>query len=168
MSVVSPVDARQRRWEGLAGTVVSLAVLLGLLGIGGLQGGTAMVLDPAEPLGMSTSLLEGTPVHDYFWPGIFLLSLAVVSILTCVGLVFRWRWNWADRIENTVGFRWPWVSAVSIGGVLLVFEIIELFMIPFHPVMHPLLIAIAIAILCLASTRPVRSELRSEPTGLGS
>jgi hypothetical protein len=48
---------------------------------------------------------------------------------------------------------------VSIGGILLVFEVVELFMVPFHPVMHPLLIAGSMAILILALTPSARRYL---------
>jgi hypothetical protein len=66
-------------------------------------------------------------------------------------------------MESAIGYRWPWVDAMSVGGVLLVFEIIELFVVPFHPVMHALLIAVSIAIVALAVTPSARDHLRSEP-----
>jgi hypothetical protein len=59
-----------------------------------------------------------------------------------------------------VGYRWPWLGALSIGSVLLVFEIMELFMVPFHPVMHPLLIAASLAIITLILTPSARDFLR--------
>lgn len=132
------------------GSVVSLSVLLALLAIGASQGGVAMLTNPVDPLGLSPSFLEGTPVGDYFWPGVFLACIAAASVLTAVGLVFDWRWQWARPIERAVGFRWPWLGAVSTGSVLLTFEIIELFVVPFHPIMHPLLIAASAAIVLLA------------------
>ena len=96
---------------------------------------------------------------DYFWPGMFLLGIAVASVITIGGL-FGWRWPWAARIEAAVGYRWPWLGALSIGAVLLVFEIIELFLVPFHPVMHPLLIAASLAIIGLPLLPGARSFLR--------
>ena len=135
--------------------------LLVVLAIGAVQGGVAMVLDPTQPLGMSTTYLERTPIDDYVLPGLFLLAIAAASLLTSIGLVFDWRWRWAGAIESVVGFRWPWIGAMAIGSVLLTFEIVELFLVPFHPVMHPLLIAGSIAILGLASTRSMRDFLRA-------
>jgi hypothetical protein len=119
-----------------------------------------MVTNPIDPLGMPLEYLESAPVDDYFWPGMFLLGIAVASIITIAGL-FGWRWNWAARIEDAVGYRWPWLGALSIGSVLLVFEIIELFLIPFHPVMHPLLIAGSVAIIGLCLLPTARSYLRA-------
>lgn len=143
-------------------SIVSLAVLLLLLAIGALQGGIAMVTNPDDPLGMSPTYLEGTPVADYFWPGIFLLGIAVASLVTAIGLFIVWNWSWARPIEEFVGFSWPWLGAVSTGTILLAFEIIELFLVPFHPVMHPLLIAGSVAILILPNLPSGRAFLAVE------
>ena len=163
MSTAShPRASIQRRSHRLPGTIISLIVLLGVLTIGAIQGGVAMVADPIEPLGMPTSYLEGTPIDDYVLPGLFLLGIAIASVLTSVGLVFDWRWPWARAIEHTVGFRWPWIGAVAIGSILLVFEIIELFLVPFHPIMHPLLIAGSLAIIGLAFAPSAREHLAAD------
>jgi hypothetical protein len=143
------------------GTVTGLGVLLIVLIVGAVQGGVAMVTNPVDPLGMSLEFLEGAPVDDYFWPGLFLLGIALASGVITVGLFFRWDWRWAAAIEKAVGYRWPWIGAMSVGIVLLAFEIIELFLVPFHPVMHPLLIAGSSAIVILASTPSARRHLSS-------
>jgi hypothetical protein len=139
--------------------IVALTSLLGLLTIGALQGGIAMVVNPTEPLGMTVDYLDKTPIDDYFLPGLFLLGIAAASLITIAGLLLGWQWNWASPIESRIGYRWPWLGAVSIGGVLLVFEVIELFMVPFHPVMHPLLIAASLVILILALAPSARRYL---------
>ena len=142
-------------------TVISLIGLFAVLEVGAVQGGIAMVTDPLTPLGMPTRFLERTPIDTYFWPGIVLLVIAAASLLTIMGLLLGWRWRWAGGIERLVGFRWPWIGAIATGTILLLFEIIELFMIPFHPVMHPLLIAGSVAIITLAMTSSARSHLRT-------
>jgi len=136
-------------------------VLLGLLAIGALQGGIAMVVNPYTPLGMSAEFLDGAPVDTYFWPGVFLLGIAAASLLTLAGLVTGWRWRWAASIETAVGYRWPWLGTVAVGGVLLAFEIAEVFLIPFHPVMHPLLIAGSAGLIALALTPSARAHQRT-------
>lgn len=142
--------------------VTALAVLLGLLVVGALQGGLAMVANPIDPLGMSPDFLDNAPVDDYFWPGMFLLGIAAASVVTGVGLLFSWRWEWAAGIERFIGHRWPWIGAIATGVVLLVFEIIELFLVPFHPVMHPLFIAASLAIVALISTPSARRYFSTE------
>lgn len=154
------VDRAGRGVRRFPGPLVALIVLLGLLAVGAIQGGWAMVADPQTPLGMSTEFLEGTPISDYLLAGWFLLGIAAASLITVAGLLLPWRWGWARGIERVVGYRWPWVGAVSTGAVLLVFEILELFMVPFHPVMHPLLIAASVALVLLPFAPSVRKRLR--------
>ena len=159
MSVLTPTHSDTRDTGRRPAGIVALASLLGLLTVGALQGGIAMVVNPTEPLGMTVEYLDRAPVDDYYLPGLFLLAIAAVSIVTIAGLVYGWRWRWASSIESRIGYRWPWLGAVSIGGILLVFELIELFVVPFHPVMHPLLIAGSLAILILALTPQARRYL---------
>lgn len=119
-----------------------------------------MLADPLQPLGMSVSYLDGTPIDDYVLPGLFLLGIAAACLITIAGLLFRWHWKWAAPIERRMGYRWPWLAALTTGGVLLLFEIIELFVVPFHPVMHPLLIVGSLAIMALVMTPSARSHLK--------
>jgi hypothetical protein len=145
----------------IPGPVIALAVLLVLLTIGALQGGIAMVANPREPLGMTVEFLDDAPVHTYLWPGVFLLGIAAAAITTAVGLLTGWRWPWAARIEAFAGHRWPWLGSLAIGGVLLAFEIAELWLVPFHPVMHPLLIAASVALVALPCAQSARAHLRA-------
>ncbi|HEU4915112.1 MAG TPA: hypothetical protein VFV13_00940 [Acidimicrobiia bacterium] len=163
MTTASPTKETRRALRWPPGPVTALVLLLSFLVIGALQGGLAMVMNPIDPLGMSPEFLEGAPVDDYFWPGMFLLGLGAASILTVAGLLFEWRWEWAHPIEAAIGYRWPWIGAMAIGLLLLIFEIIELFMVPFHPVMHPLLIGGSLAILLLAVAPSTRRHLQTEP-----
>ena len=130
--------------------------LLALLAVGAVQGGIAMVRDPLTPLGMPTSFLDPAPIDTYFWPGVFLLAIAAASLLTITGLLSGWRWKWAAGVEKAAGYRWPWLGALAIGTIMLVFELVELFMVPFHPVMHPLLISGSLAIIWLTVTPSTR------------
>lgn len=53
------------------------------------------------------------------------------------------------------------MAAVATGAILLVFEILELFMVPFHPVMHPLLLIGSAGIMGIAYTPSARRHLKS-------
>ena len=165
MSVVAPsrrvVKARVSRKRRPVSIVV-LSMLLGILGIGTFAAARAMITNPLEPLGMTTEWLEKSPVDTYFWPGMFFLGMTLAILITLAGLVFHWPWKWARGIESRIGYRWPWIGAVSTGVVLLLFEIIELFLVPFHPVMHPLLIAGSLAIIGLPFTQSARQHFRVE------
>lgn len=156
-SARTPITRRFRRPPP---TVIALSVLFGLLAVGALQGGVAMVRDPQQPLGMSTGFLDRTPIDTYFWPGMFLLGIAAASILTFTGLLFDWRWAWAAAIETRIGHRWPWPGAMATAGVLLVFELLELYIVPFHPIMHPALIIASMVMLGLTLSTSTSEFLR--------
>ena len=79
------------------------AALMALLTIGALQGGIAMLMDPLQPLGMSVGYLEGTPIDDYVLPGLFLLGIAAVCLITIAGPLLPWDWKWAAPIERRIG-----------------------------------------------------------------
>ena len=162
MSVIAPsrgaTKTRVSR-KRLPVSLMVLSVLLGILVVGTLAAAWAMITNPLAPLGMTTEWLDNAPVDTYFWPGMFFAGMTLASLLTLAGLVFRWPWKWAQAIEFRIGYRWPWLGTVAIGVVLLAFEIIELFLVPFHPVMHPLLIAWSLAIIGLPFTRSARQHL---------
>lgn len=158
----SPQISSRRHYTWPPRPVIALAATLSLLAVGAIQGGWAMVTNPTSPLGMSLEFLERAPVEDYFWPGMFLLAIAAASVLAIPGLMLGWKWRWAAKIEAAVGYRWPWLASVSIGSVLLVFELIELFVVPFHPLMHPLLIAGSIVILGLPMLPSARVYLTAD------
>lgn len=143
--------------------VAWLAALLPTLGIVAMQGGIAMLLDPAEPMGMSSDLLHRTPIDNYLLPGIFLLAISAASLVTTVGIVFGWRWQWAEGIERRLGKRWPWIGAIAIALVLLVFELVEVYLFPFHPILHPLLILWTVAILVLAFSERTQDHFWTPP-----
>lgn len=142
-------------------TVGWLAFLLPTLAIVAFQGGFVMVMDQREPMGMTVELLERTPVDTFLWPGIVLLTLSAAALLATAGIVFGWHWRWAHRIESRIGFRWPWVASLAVGVVLLVFEVVEIYMIPFHPVLHPLLTVWSVGIILLTCAPATTNHLRA-------
>jgi hypothetical protein len=141
-------------------SIVVLSVLLAVLVVGTFAAAREMITNPLEPFGMTTEWLDKSPVDTYFWPGMFFLGMTLAALLTLAGLIFRWPWKWAQGIESRIGYRWPWLGAVSTGVVLLLFEIIELFVVPFHPVMHPLLLAGSLAIIGLPLTHSARQHFQ--------
>lgn len=142
-------------------TVGWLAFLLPVLAIVAFQGGYVMVTDPLGPMEMTVEMLKRAPVDTFFWPGVFLLCLSAASLLATVGIVFGWHWHWAYRIEARLGYRWPWVASLSIGVTLLVLEIVEVYLIPFHPVLHPLLIVWSVGIILLTCAPSTMNHLRA-------
>jgi hypothetical protein len=162
MSLVSTHRTRARRVDYRPPlTVIALTALLVLLAAGSLQGGITMVADPESPMGMALEHLEATPFVNYFWPGVFLLGIALASALTIPGLLLLWEWRWAWRIENLVGYEWPWISVMAIGILLFSFEVIALVFGQLSVTMHLLLVAVSLNTIGLALTDSARGYLAS-------
>lgn len=63
-----------------------------LVGIGALVGGFAAILNPYEPLGMTTDALKDSPFDTYLIPGLILLVLLGIGNLLSAGMfVLKWR-----------------------------------------------------------------------------
>jgi hypothetical protein len=148
----------------MPGSAKGLVIALGLLSVGALQGGIAMLMDPYQPLGMTPVVLVNTPLDSFLLPGLFLLGMAAASLITLVGVALG-RSN--GRFSTVMGSDWRRPAALAVGVVLLIFELIELALIPFQPIMHPLLIVLALAIIGLGSAPSARvylDGLRPRPT----
>jgi hypothetical protein len=84
-------------------TLWALMVLTAVQIIGATAGGVGLVQDPINNIGMSLSLLDGTPFKDYLIPGLILLIVVgLFPIVPLVGLVMRRRWGW--WLELAAGF----------------------------------------------------------------
>ena len=81
-----------------------LIVLLILLGLGGLAGGAAMLMDPiGAGMGLSPDMLEGLPIPDFILPGLFLIIvMGITPLVIAYGLWKRLPWAWAAAVVQGV------------------------------------------------------------------
>jgi len=90
-------------------------------GLSGLLGGIGLVADPTGGLfQMPLSWLEGSPFGDYLIPGwILLLVLGVFPLVAWYGLVKRWWWSW--------------LAAGAVGIGLVIWVLVQIRIIGYHP-----------------------------------
>jgi hypothetical protein len=125
-----------------------LMVAVGVLGISGLVGGGQFILAPSGDLiGLSPTLLLGSPFESYLLPGVILfVVLGVYPLVVCYGL-YR-------------GIRWAWSATILVGGALVTWVLVEGAIIGFGKrLQYPHLVQ-GMGIVVLALTPSVRAYLR--------
>jgi hypothetical protein len=142
-----PAYAKMTRTEKRPGTVVALLTLTLLQAAGAIGGGVGLVRDPVKNIGMSVSLLEGTPFKDYLIPGLILLIVVgLFSLLVFVGLLLRRKAAW-------------WLSLAS-GGGLVIWIVSEVALLGYLPgagiALQIIFGLVGAMILVLALARPTR------------
>jgi hypothetical protein len=100
-------------------TLWALMALTAVQVIGAVAGGIGLVRDPINNIGMSLSLLDGTPFHDYLIPGLILLIVVgLFPIVPLVGLAMRRRWAWWLELAAGCGLIIWIVTEVALLGFL--------------------------------------------------
>jgi hypothetical protein len=110
--------------------VILLVVLLVVLAVGGFYGGISFLIDPLQKgtMNVPLSMLDGTFVHDFTLPGLFLLGvMGIVPLICAFGLVFRPVWKWTDPLNAWTHKHWSWTASLALSIVLILwlgFEIL--------------------------------------------
>jgi len=113
-------------------TIWPLLLLLLFLGIGGLYGGVAMLVDPSGGLLRLSEVLPLLPVTSFILPGLFLLIvMGLIPMLLIYGLLARPSWNWFTCLSDWSRHHWSWTGVVALCLVLAIWLTIQGFLIGF-------------------------------------
>jgi hypothetical protein len=98
-----------------------LSLLLILLGLGGLGGGIAMLLDPSgQSMGLPRNLLENLFIDTFLLPGLFLIIvMGLLPLITAFGLGKFPRCPFFDRVNPLKSIHWSWSLSFGLGLVLI-------------------------------------------------
>jgi len=110
-------------------SVKALIVLEVVLAFFGFASGLQFVRDPSGGThDMDTSILEGTPVGDFFFVGLFFVTCyGILPVLIIYGLWKLPRWRWTDAVNKWTGQNWAWTAAATTGIILIVWIIVEVY-----------------------------------------
>lgn len=93
-------------------------ILIGLhlfVGIGAMAGGFGAIMNPNNPMGMTTEALKNSPFTNFLIPGIFLLAvLGIGNIVSAVAL--RW-FKYGSYVSNVLS--WTLVIWIVIQCIML-------------------------------------------------
>ena len=93
-----------------------LFALHAFVGVGALAGGMAAILDPQEPLGMSSELLRNSPFDSYLIPGLILFSIiGLGNVISAVSILLKSKCQ--GYISNV--FSWALVIWIVVQVVML-------------------------------------------------
>lgn len=86
------------------------------VGIGAMCGGTAAILEPYEPLGMTVEALENSPFDSFLIPGIILFAvIGIGNVFSAV--MFRFRLKYQGYISSV--FSWALVIWITVQCIML-------------------------------------------------
>jgi len=104
--------------------LIALEAVLALLGFA--SGGSFLTDPSGASHDMDLSVLEGTPIGDYFLVGLFfVIAYGALPILALVGLWKLPRWRWTDTVNKWTGQNWSWTVTIATGIILIVWIAVE-------------------------------------------
>lgn len=120
-----------------------------------------LIADPTGGvIGARVDWLEGTPLSDWTLVGWFLLAvMGVVPSVILAGVVTRFRWPLAERIDPSRAEHWSWSAAQAMGVGLLVWIGLQVALIDLHGGPQPLFAVIGIVLVGVPQLPSVRRYL---------
>jgi hypothetical protein len=97
---------------------IALVVLQVLMGLAAVGGGLDLVLTNGHLMGMPAELLRGSPFWSYLIPGLVLLTVGVINLVSAAAMLRRH--GWSAQASVVVGIMWiGWfVVQVAVVGFL--------------------------------------------------
>ncbi len=130
-------------------SVKLLIVLHGFLGIGAVFGGGALVIDPSgQMIGMPTDMMKVPLFSDFLFPGIILLIVLGIGPLgIMVSLLRRQAWPLGERLNLFRPMQWSWTFSLYTAFALIIWIMVQLYIIKETSVIHIIYILLALVIL---------------------
>jgi hypothetical protein len=162
------MQVERRRLRPVSLFVLSLVLVLEASAA--LFGGIPMLRDPfGAPLGMSTSVLAGTPFDSFLVPGLLLtLVLGVYPLVAVLLLWWRPEWRAMARLERATGRHWAWSVGIGAGLAMMVWIAVQVLMLGATNLLQAVIAGLGLVVVLLAFVPEVRRAYRSAPEAVRS
>ena len=103
-------------------SLIILVMLLGLLSVGALFGGGALMISPnGNLLQMPISFLDSSPFKNFFMPGLILFSiLGLFPIIVILGLIKKPTCKICEMVNLLKDMHWAWSFCIYISFGLII------------------------------------------------
>lgn len=141
-----------------------LKFLLIILGLGGIFGGTVLIISPAGKLfGMPLSMLENSPFDSFLIPGIILLLVfGLAPIGLTIALIKRPKSSFAGRFNFYRDMYWAWTYCIYTAFALIIWLQTEMVILRAVHWSHSVYMGLAIVILFVALLPGIRDQFKNE------
>lgn len=93
-----------------------LPAIHAFVGVGAIAGGLGAILNPNEPMGMSTQYLKNSPFDNFFIPGLILFTvIGLGNILSAI--LFRYKLKYQGYISSI--FSWALIIWIVVQCIML-------------------------------------------------
>jgi hypothetical protein len=142
----------------------TLIILLGLLSLGALFGGGALIISPSgELLRMPLSNLGSAPFKDFFVPGFILFSvLGVMPGILIYALIKKPKCNFCEYLNFFKDMHWAWSFYIYVSFALIIWIQVEMIYLQTVIWVHTFYIVYALVMIFLAILPTIRFRYKKE------
>ncbi|MCX6216324.1 hypothetical protein [Spirosoma sp.] len=149
----SPIAKRSRSFYGLL-------ALLGLLSVGGFQGGWHLMAEPSGHWLAVSPILFNQWIGDFFLPGLYIfIFFGFAPIFLSYAMLTRLRWPLAEMIFGDKDYHWAWLATVGLATLLLLWTLGLIWLVGFRTLYQVLDALMGLMILRLLFLPSIRRSL---------
>jgi hypothetical protein len=147
-------------------SLYTLILLLGLLAVGAIFGGGALIISPSgELLKMPLSNLGASPFKDFLIPGIILISiLGIVPGFLIFALLKQPKCKICESLNFFKDMHWAWSFCVYVAFALVIWIHVEVIFLHTVIWVHTFYIIFALIMLFITLLPPIRKLYKKDDT----
>jgi hypothetical protein len=144
--------------------LIILIILLGLLSVGALFGGGALMIAPTgDLLKIPLSILGNSPFKDFFTPGLILFSvLGLLPGIVIYALIKKPECKICEALNLFWDMHWAWSFCIYISAALIIWIQVEMIYLQTVSWLHTFYMGYALIIILIALLPGIRDTCKKE------